>query len=211
MEMNSEQVLGAFHPCMTVFYNMYFLYNHRQSNLQDTCNLVCETIAAGILPESLFNAQDELNKSLYTSILRTYCRPKIHTFIATNECSQAKSTADIYINMQHEPAFFAETKYDGERMQIHISSDRISIFSKSGRNSTVDREQSLDIIKTCIGRPNDLMKSLNVIRDSYYSNVDECIVEGELLVFNATANNGKGGIERFGGISDFRTIFGKGQ
>lgn len=39
---------------------------------------------------------------------------------------------------------WVETKYDGERAQIHVwfdedGSPRIRIFSKSGRDSTLDR------------------------------------------------------------------------
>ena len=41
-------------------------------------------------------------------------------------------------------AVWAETKYDGERTQIHVQVDedmqsRITIFSKSQRDSTLDR------------------------------------------------------------------------
>ena len=41
----------------------------------------------------------------------------------------------------------AEIKYDGERMQIHVKrnaprEDQIRIFSKSGRNSTMDRSHT---------------------------------------------------------------------
>jgi hypothetical protein len=47
-----------------------------------------------------------------------------------------------------------ERKYDGEYCQIHVwmagGGSRITIFSKSGRDSTVDREGLPDIIRQCL-------------------------------------------------------------
>ena len=45
---------------------------------------------------------------------------------------------------QHSKKIWVETKYDGERAQIHVQVDetgksRITIFSKSQRDSTLDR------------------------------------------------------------------------
>ncbi len=50
---------------------------------------------------------------------------------------------------------WAETKYDGERAQIHIQCDengvsRITIFSKSKRDSTLDRHAVHDIIRAAL-------------------------------------------------------------
>jgi DNA ligase 4 len=46
-------------------------------------------------------------------------------------------------------------KYDGEYCQVHVQrssggEDRVTIFSKSGRNSTVDRKLLLPTIRTCL-------------------------------------------------------------
>jgi DNA ligase-4 len=92
-------------------------------------------------------------------------------------------------------------------MQIHYSQkdDKLTIFSKSGRNSTEDRINSHDIIRTCLGIPNKFSAKSAIVRNDYLTHVDECIIECELLVYN----NEKG-IERFGGVSDFRNLFGKG-
>lgn len=53
---------------------------------------------------------------------------------------------------------WAETKYDGERAQIHVEifadrSSHITIFSKSGRNSTQDRYAVHSIIRKTLGLP----------------------------------------------------------
>lgn len=51
---------------------------------------------------------------------------------------------------------WAETKYDGERAQIHVevrpdNSSHITIFSKSKRNSTQDRHAVHDIVRRALG------------------------------------------------------------
>lgn len=71
-----------------------------------------------------------------------------------------------------------ERKYDGEYCQIHVSvSDNdghdIKIFSKSGRDSTMDRHLLLDAIKRCLG----LGTSDCRLRHG-------CISVGELLVWS---------------------------
>jgi ATP-dependent DNA ligase len=173
--------------------------------LEQTCKIVGRLITDG-KPSCTFYERDKFNSILYGITLREYAKPKLHTFISTCESNQAKSTADIYIRMTKdgETAFYAETKYDGERMQIHVSKGCITIYSKSGRNSTQDRAQSHDIIRTCLGITNPLQVAENVKRGSFLFDVDECILEGELLVYSD-----KHGIERFGGVSDFRQLFGK--
>lgn len=70
-----------------------------------------------------------------------------------------------------------ERKYDGEYCQIHIDitkgQDCIQIFSKSGKDSTLDRAGIHDVIKRslAIGEPH-----CKVSR--------RCILEGELLVWD---------------------------
>ncbi|KAK2796790.1 hypothetical protein FQN51_009014 [Onygenales sp. PD_10] len=70
-----------------------------------------------------------------------------------------------------------ERKYDGEYCQIHIDLSKqhnsIQIFSKSGKDSTVDRRGVHSTLKEClgIGKP-----------DCKFS--QRCILEGELLVWS---------------------------
>ncbi|KIJ55558.1 hypothetical protein M422DRAFT_240172 [Sphaerobolus stellatus SS14] len=59
-----------------------------------------------------------------------------------------------------ESEVWVETKYDGERMQIHIDlskdeSEQITIYSKSKRNSTQDRMGAHPIIRAALGLPQD--------------------------------------------------------
>ena len=70
-----------------------------------------------------------------------------------------------------------EHKYDGEYCQIHVNAKspgcEIQIFSKSGKDSTIDRGGVLDAIKQSlrIGRPDCQI-------------AEKCILEGEILVWS---------------------------
>lgn len=70
-----------------------------------------------------------------------------------------------------------ERKYDGEYCQIHVDMSKpgneIQIFSKSGKDSTIDRRSVHTAIKDClrIGKYNCNFN-------------DQCILEGELLVWS---------------------------
>jgi DNA ligase-4 len=80
-------------------------------------------------------------------------------------------------NMIRQRRMSLERKYDGEYCQIHIDitkgQDCIQIFSKSGKDSTMDRASIHDVIKRslAIGEPH-----CKVFR--------RCILEGELLVWD---------------------------
>jgi ATP-dependent DNA ligase len=64
-----------------------------------------------------------------------------------------------------------ELKYDGERMLIHYDSSNtdqpVQIFSKSRRDSTMDREQAHLIVLDAVSQSG--------------SNIKSCILEGELV------------------------------
>jgi DNA ligase 4 len=68
-----------------------------------------------------------------------------------------------------------ERKYDGEYYQVHIDltrrTQRIQIFSKSGKDSTSDREGLYLYIRECLR-----------LGTADYAIRQRCILEGELLV-----------------------------
>ncbi|KAL8922458.1 MAG: hypothetical protein Q9208_005180 [Pyrenodesmia sp. 3 TL-2023] len=82
-----------------------------------------------------------------------------------------------------------ERKYDGEYCQIHIDlakgQDCIQIFSKSGKDSTVDRKGLHDAIKQSLrmGNPDRAFRR-------------QCILEGEMVVYSDKENK----------VSDFHKI-----
>ncbi|KAI5289873.1 hypothetical protein KEM54_003005 [Ascosphaera aggregata] len=70
-----------------------------------------------------------------------------------------------------------ERKYDGEYFQVHVGTlgsgqDSITIFSKSGKDSTSDRIGIHDLVK----------RSLRLDCDGHH--ISNCILEGELLVWS---------------------------
>jgi len=59
------------------------------------------------------------------------------------------------LHFQESASVWAETKYDGERAQIHVQisngNPKITIFSKSGKDSTMDRLGVHGIISEVLG------------------------------------------------------------
>lgn len=83
---------------------------------------------------------------------------------------------------------WAETKYDGERAQIHVvvnadGSSRITIFSKSKRDSTHDRHAVHYIIRKALGLPSDYTHSKITAGSKIKHNV---ILDAEMVAFNGT-------------------------
>ncbi|GAA6027207.1 hypothetical protein JCM8097_002484 [Rhodosporidiobolus ruineniae] len=95
-----------------------------------------------------------------------------------------------------------ETKYDGERLQIHVDlslplHDQIRIFSKSGRNSTQTRRLLLPIIRAALDLPFDpldttshpllhqrLLSSASAHTPSFPSSATRYILEGEMVPYD---------------------------
>jgi DNA ligase 4 len=134
IQMDWEDFMFAFHPMMTSIFRM-------QADLFKTCEILHKAILNGHAAECFYEHNGKVfKKEYYSQIIKEYCVPVIGTFISCMECVQAKSISHVYEEMERQGIeMIAELKYDGERMQIHIEKDDITIFSKSGRNSTVDR------------------------------------------------------------------------
>ncbi|KAF8603783.1 hypothetical protein BDV93DRAFT_544423, partial [Ceratobasidium sp. AG-I] len=86
--------------------------------------------------------------------------PLINVPIEIPKCHKARSVKDSLdvLVSSGAPKAFAEVKYDGERMQIHIdlskpSHRQITIFSKSKRDSTLDRAGTHPVIRAALGLP----------------------------------------------------------
>ncbi|KAG9041431.1 hypothetical protein FS837_012271 [Tulasnella sp. UAMH 9824] len=101
--------------------------------------------------------------------------------------------------LQNGPQFetaWAETKYDGERMQIHIDQtremgDQIRIISKSKRDSTLDRVASHCIIQASLGFPITAPVQDELLLERSGSNLDfsgrvqrNAVLEAELVCYN---------------------------
>lgn len=90
--------------------------------------------------------------------------------------------------MNNAEEAWAEVKYDGERAQIHVeimedNTSRITIFSKSKRDSTLDRFGVHHIIKKTLSLP-----------DSHHAKPSQVkrnvILDAEMVAFNGTEVDG---------------------
>lgn len=116
----------------------------------------------------------------YAQILRDltvpYLVPRMGVKVGRPEFYKARSLKHC-CTMAGKRTMSLERKYDGEYCQIHVDlqkgRDCIQIFSKSGKNSTVDRA----------GIHTTIRDSLRVGKsDCRFS--QQCILEGELLVWS---------------------------
>ncbi|QRV88820.1 ATP-dependent DNA ligase [Ceratobasidium sp. AG-Ba] len=88
--------------------------------------------------------------------------PLLGVPIEIPKCFKARSVKNALdvLNSSGSERMFAEVKYDGERMQIHVDfskpvQEQITIFSKNKRDSTWDRAGTHPIIQAALGLPPD--------------------------------------------------------
>ncbi|KAK5356244.1 hypothetical protein LTS03_011709, partial [Exophiala xenobiotica] len=107
---------------------------------------------------------------------RAEIEPRLGMMIGLQDFEKARSIQHC-CQLAGRKEIHVERKYDGEYCQIHVSrtnsQHHITIFSKSGRDSTMDRVGVHDAIKGCLG----LGTSTCRFRD-------QCVLVGELLVWN---------------------------
>lgn len=81
------------------------------------------------------------------------------------------------VQLAHGRRMGLERKYDGEYCQVHVDlskpGNEIKIFSKSGKDSTVDRRGIHETVKKCLRLGED---------DCRFN--DKCILEGELVIWS---------------------------
>ncbi|KZT70831.1 hypothetical protein DAEQUDRAFT_688765 [Daedalea quercina L-15889] len=81
--------------------------------------------------------------------------PKVGTPVQIPKCSKGQSCGQSLRLLRSSKRVWAETKYDGERTQIHVDigagCPRITIYSKSGRDSTMDRVAIHPLLLSAIG------------------------------------------------------------
>ncbi|KAG2011553.1 DNA ligase I [Coprinopsis cinerea AmutBmut pab1-1] len=82
--------------------------------------------------------------------------PVIGTMIELPKSRKAYKCIHGYSQLKDSKKVWAEIKYDGERAQIHVEVQpegppRITIFSKSKRDSTLDRHEIHDVVRDALG------------------------------------------------------------
>ncbi|KAG8908637.1 hypothetical protein FRB99_004925 [Tulasnella sp. 403] len=133
-ELTVYQAMRIWHPQMIGFYKA-------RSSLD----------AAAQLVEDLEGGEHEVNAVI----------PEFGTPVEIPKCLKGESCEKIIRSLRESGQashVWAETKYDGERMQIHIDlrrpvGDQLRIFSKSKRDSTQDRAATHSIIQAALGLP----------------------------------------------------------
>jgi len=94
---------------------------------------------------------------------------------------------------------WGETKYDGERAQIHVQvaedgSSRITIFSKSKRDSTLDRHAVHEIIRAALGL--DSGTAAGKIKRNV-------ILDAEMVAFRGEVVDGEAFLHKFFPVSNY--------
>ncbi|KAK0558831.1 hypothetical protein OC844_004856 [Tilletia horrida] len=84
--------------------------------------------------------------------------PELFTFVQMPKSLKAHTCVGAAEALGHAGVLWAEKKYDGERFQVHVkfpdsgARPEIKIFSKSQRDSTLDRSQTHAIVLAALGR-----------------------------------------------------------
>ena len=104
-------------------------------------------------------------------------QPRIGVKVGAPNWVKAKGGLKHAISLCKKEKVSVEKKYDGEYCQVHIDlskgQDCVQIFSKSGKDSTIDRIAVHEPIKQSLG-----------ISDKKHDFRSYCILEGELLVWD---------------------------
>ena len=102
--------------------------------------------------------------------------PRVGVKVGRTTYAKARSVKHA-VSMIENRRMSVERKYDGEYCQIHVDitrpNDQIQIFSKSGKDSTADRNGLHDTLRQCLG-----LGSLNCAFSS------KCILEGEMVIWS---------------------------
>lgn len=173
-------------PVNLVLRSFHFLLPHLLL-FQDSFDAALSMLASGPLRHFPPHPEPELAKGL-GAIAVQHLSPVVGVKIGRPEYYKARSIKHC-CQMAGRRRMSLERKYDGEYCQIHIDLSRhknpIQIFSKSGKDSTSDRE----------GIHHALRDSLR-LGESECRFSRRCILEGELLVWSG----------KYGKIMDFHKL-----
>ncbi|KAH8110838.1 hypothetical protein DFH11DRAFT_1690667 [Phellopilus nigrolimitatus] len=116
--------------------------------------------------------------------------PRLNIPIQIPKCIKGLGCANALSHFKSDASVWAEVKYDGERMQIHVIVDEegrseITIFSKSKRDSTLDRIATHWIIREALGLPQRDLTRVPVRAASRSKEaITSIIVEGEMVAYD---------------------------
>ncbi|KAJ5958072.1 uncharacterized protein N7479_005222 [Penicillium vulpinum] len=143
--------------------------------LQNSFEGALEMLASDPINHFPLNPDPQAAKSLSVIALQ-HMRPRPGIKVGRPDYYKARSIKHCH-QMANGRRMSIERKYDGEYCQIHVDLSNkytpIQIFSKSGKDSTADKDKIIPVIEESLrtGLP-----------DCKFAH--RCIVEGELLVWN---------------------------
>ncbi|KAI0642398.1 hypothetical protein C8Q79DRAFT_251688 [Trametes meyenii] len=113
-------------------------------------------------------------------------QPVVGTQIQIPKCVKGQGPAHSLKTLRGADKVWVETKYDGERAQIHVWLDdegtpHIRIFSKSGRDSTLDRAGIHAVIYDALGLTNEIGEAGVLCEPSFKQGV---VIEAEMVAFS---------------------------
>ncbi|KAK7679443.1 hypothetical protein QCA50_017497 [Cerrena zonata] len=118
--------------------------------------------------------------------------PQIGLPITIPKCLKGQGCVQSLNLLRNSRKVWAETKYDGERAQIHVEvvndhtlDSRITIFSKSKRESTLDRIAIHSIIHDALGLPQRSNANPSACNAKIKRNI---ILEAEMVAFSKVQN-----------------------
>ncbi|CAG7946693.1 unnamed protein product [Penicillium nalgiovense] len=143
--------------------------------LQNSFEGALEMLASDPINHFPPNPDPQTAKSLSTVALQ-HMHPRPGVKVARPDYYKARSIRHCH-QMANGRRMSIERKYDGEYCQIHVDLSNkytpIQIFSKSGKDSTADKDKIIPVIEETLGIG---------LADCKFTH--RCIVEGELLVWN---------------------------
>lgn len=177
----TRMVLKSYHPVqLPVDYclkNLHFLLPHLLL-FQDSLEAAVDLVKSPSLKLFPPRPQPDFARLLSDKALEHFV-PQLGIKVGRAEYYKARSIRHC-CSMIGQRRMSLERKYDGEYCQIHVDitkgQDCIQIFSKSGKDSTIDKAGIHDVIKRSLA-----------IGEAHCKISRRCILEGELLVWDDRA------------------------
>lgn len=179
----TRMILKSFHPVQVpsdyLLKKIHFLLPHLMV-LQDSLEAAVSLVKSSSLRLFPHQPQSDICNLLEDKALEHFI-PRIGIKIGRPEYLKARSIKHC-CELIRQRRMSVERKYDGEYCQVHVDltrgEDCIQIFSKSGKDSTLDRAGIHNVIKSSLA-----------IGQTHCKVSRHCILEGELLVWDDHARN----------------------
>ncbi|KAH8093745.1 hypothetical protein BXZ70DRAFT_949037 [Cristinia sonorae] len=115
--------------------------------------------------------------------------PQLGVPISIPKCVKGQGCAHAIKLLRHSSEIWAETKYDGERAQIHVQVDEnlqshITIFSKSRRDSTLDRAGIHHIIREALDLPQRHADPGDSEQSKNSHGIKNIVLEAEMVAYS---------------------------